>query len=299
MLRHESPRGVRFTARVEEWRRQGERVEFRGRRIHVHRRSGAGPTLLLLHGFPSSSYDWRGVLERLGDRAVLAFDFLGFGLSDKPRDHVYSLSWQADLTEELVGRFAKGPIFIVAHDMGTSVATELMARGLGGELDMELVGAFLFNGSMLQARARPTVAQKLLRSRLGPLAARLTTRQAFSHQFRSVFSAAHPPADEELDDQWALITAQRGHRLGHELVRYMDERERYADRWHGAFRDWPKRLSLAWGMSDPVARLEVLAGLRELRPSAAVTELAGVGHYPQIEAPKRLSEAILRATSAP
>jgi pimeloyl-ACP methyl ester carboxylesterase len=51
-------------------------------------------------------------------------------------------------------------------------------------------------------------------------------------------------------------------------------------------------------MSDPVARPEVLAGLRELRRSAAVAELVGVGHYPQIEAPERLSEAIMSATSA-
>lgn len=40
--------------------------------------------LVLLHGFPFSSYDWRGLLDEETEQAVLAFDFLGFGLSEKP-----------------------------------------------------------------------------------------------------------------------------------------------------------------------------------------------------------------------
>lgn len=94
---------------------------------------------------------------------MLAFDFLGFGLSEKPADHTYSLFWQADLVLELLSRFAgERPVFLVAHDMGTSVATELMARELDGE-QTAIVGALLFNGSILLERAKPTLGQKLLR----------------------------------------------------------------------------------------------------------------------------------------
>lgn len=289
--------------RVEAWRARGERFDFRGRQIHVHRRPGAGgpgngPTLLLLHGFPSSSFDWRGLLEHETDHAAIAFDFLGFGLSEKPREHLYTLAWQADLTEEIVRAYAGGgdggggPVFIVAHDMGTSVATELMARDLAGELELEIAGALLFNGSILLHLAKPTPAQKLLRSRLAPLFARLTSRRAFRHQFGSLFSEAHPLTREEADDQWTLLSACGGHRLGHRLIHYMDERERFTERWHGAFRDWPGELSLAWGMRDPVARREVFDGLRELRPSAPTTELADLGHYPQIEEPGRIAAAV-------
>ena len=46
----------------------------------------------------------------------------------------------------------------------------------------------------------------------------------------------------------------------------MDEREERAQRWHGAIRDWPKPLHLAWGMVDPVATMKVLDGVRALRP---------------------------------
>ena len=77
--------------RITGWRDRGRDEEFRDRRIHVFEQDGAGPLLLLLHGFPSSSYDWRLLLELETEHAVLAPDFLGFGLSEKPRDHEYTL----------------------------------------------------------------------------------------------------------------------------------------------------------------------------------------------------------------
>jgi pimeloyl-ACP methyl ester carboxylesterase len=290
---------VSLTARVEAWSAAGRREIFRGHSIHVHARPGAGPLVLLLHGFPSSSYDWRRLLEICADRAVLVFDFLGFGLSDKPHDHSYTLAWQADLTEELVARHGEGrPVYICAHDMGTSVATELFARDLAGELGFEACGALLFNGSIILERSSPTVAQRILRSRIGPVAARLTSERFFRHQFGSIFSPTHPLSDEEEADQWSLITAGGGHRLGHKLVAYMDERIVYAERWHGAIRDWRKPLSFAWGMLDPVATPNVLEGLKELRPSASCREFDDLGHYPQIEDPMRLAAALEEAIAA-
>ncbi|KKK81425.1 hypothetical protein LCGC14_2813580, partial [marine sediment metagenome] len=69
-----------LSARVEQWCRSGEYVEFRGRRIYLHRRDGEQPLLLFLHGFPSSSFDWRHLPALESTHEVIAFDFLGFGL---------------------------------------------------------------------------------------------------------------------------------------------------------------------------------------------------------------------------
>lgn len=289
---------ARLTERVRAWQERGESERFRDHSIHVFRQEGEGPLLLLLHGFPSSSYDWRLLLEQEAPANVLAFDFLGFGLSDKPRDHDYSLFWQADLTEELARRHGGGrPVLVLAHDMGTSVANELMARELEGKLAMEVAGIVLFNGSMVLAASSPTPAQRVLRSRLGPLLARLSSERVFRQQFGSVFSAAHPLSDEEAGDQWSLVCHNGGRTLGHRLVSYMDQREEFAERWHGAIRDWPGALSLAWGMRDPVATPKVLAALRELRPGVAVSELPELAHYPQLEDPASLARA-LKAASA-
>ena len=132
-------------------------------------RDGADPPLLLLHGFPSSSFDWRGLLAALRTGPRSPSTSSASGSREKPRDHVYTLAWQADLTEELVTSTYRAPGLLVAHDMGTSVATELLARDLEGRLGFELAGAVLFNGSIVLDRATLTAAQRLLRGPLGPL----------------------------------------------------------------------------------------------------------------------------------
>ena len=288
---------MELPGRVTAWRERGTDLEFRGRRIHTLRRDGGEPLLLFLHGFPSSSYDWRELLDLESEHAALAPDFLGFGLSEKPRDHDYTLHWQADLVEELVRRGDSGAVFVLAHDMGTSVATELMARDLEGSLDMNLAGVLLLNGSMVQDAASPTLGQRLLRSAVGPLFSRLSSERFFRQQFGSIFSPGHPLSADEAEDQWALVQVEGGRTLAHKTIRYMEERFRHAERWHGALSNWPKPLSLAWGMLDPVATENVLDAVVELRPAAPVTRFEDLGHYPQIEDPQRVVE-VLRASLA-
>jgi pimeloyl-ACP methyl ester carboxylesterase len=288
-----------LTRRVSAWRWRGNETEFHGHHIHTLHRGGAEPLLLFLHGFPSSSYDWKPLLELTGNQAVLAYDCLGFGLSDKPRTHDYSLLWQADAAEELVRRNApEDRVFIVAHDMGTSVANELMARDIENRLGFELTGVLLLNGSMVQRAASPTLGQRLLRGRFGPLVTQLSSERFFRDQFGSIFSPDHPLSAEEAADQWALIRFNGGHRLGHKLIGYMNEREERAKRWHGAIRTWPGYLEIGWGMLDPVATPEVLKAVRQLRPNAPVTEWPDLGHYPQIEDPEAVAELLRSVLSA-
>jgi pimeloyl-ACP methyl ester carboxylesterase len=291
-------RRAELPARVEAWGRRGHPEEFRGRRIHCFHQPGEGPLLLLLHGFPTCSYDWRELIALEPGRAILTFDFLGFGLSDKPRDHDYTLAWQADLTEELVRRHGGGPVHLVAHDMGTSVATELLARDIQGQLGFEIAATVLFDGSVIVERASFTPGQKVLRSPLGPLLAQLSSGAFFRQQLGSVFGKDHPMSAEEGADQWALMRLKAGNRIAHKLIGYTFERTVHAKRWHGAVRDWPGPLSLVWGLQDPVATTHVLDGLRDLRPKAPVIELPDLAHYPQIEAPASFHGALTQALSA-
>ncbi len=174
---------------------------------------------------------------------------------------------------------------LLAHDMGTSVATELLARDLSGALPFELQRAVLTNGSVIIERASLRPSQKILRGPLGPLFSRLAGERRFMRGFARLFSAQHPLSPEEAEAQWALLAREDGQRILHLLCAYLNERVRFAPRWHGAVRDWPKPLGFLWATGDPVATTEVLAGLRELRPAAQVIELPGIGHYPQIEVP--------------
>ncbi|MCV7274745.1 alpha/beta fold hydrolase [Mycolicibacter arupensis] len=278
---------------VREWQDGGRWFASGVGRVFVRSASGEGPTVLLLHGFPSCSYDFRDVVARLDGRSWLTMDFLGFGLSDKPHRHRYSLFEQADLVEQVVAASVTGPVVLAAHDMGTSVATELLARDLEGTLKFDLQRAVLTNGSVILERASLRPIQKVLRGPFGAIASRLTNRRSFVRGFGRLFSPQHPLTPEEADAQWALLTHNGGNRNAHRISAYLDERVQYAQRWHGAVRDWPKPLGFVWGLGDPVATTNVLAGLRELRPAAGVVELPGLGHYPQIEDPQAFTDGVL------
>lgn len=287
-----------LTARTAAWREAGSFVDIGGRRIFVRERPGdpGVAPLLFLHGYPSSSYDWRHAFDQLAGHHIVVFDFLGFGLSDKPRDLVYSLRIQADIAEAVAERFARRPLTLVSHDMGSSVATELLARDLEGKLSFKLSSALLFNASLVREQASLLWGQKLLLSRLGPIAARLTNERSFRRQFAGIFSGSRPLGPEEAADQWSLLTQHDGHRLLHRLIHYNRERVTppFAGRWHGALRDWPGRLELAWAEADPICTEAVLQAVLRLRPHAKVTRLAGLGHYPQLEDPRTVYQVVER-----
>jgi pimeloyl-ACP methyl ester carboxylesterase len=274
-------------------------VDVNGRRLFMRTAAGQGPLLLFLHGYPSSSYDWRHLLDLLPQHEFACFDFLGFGLSEKPRDHVYSLFEQADLVEGIVGRLDTDRIVLVAHDMGTSVATELLARDIEGRLPFSLHSVLLLNGSMVLERASLTPSQKVLRSRFGAVAAKLSNERSFRAQFGRLFSPDHPLSPEEAADQWTLLAHGGGNRILHRLTYYLHERVTHADRWHGALRDWDGELELAWGMRDPVSTVAVLDAVLGLRPHARATRFAELGHYPQLEAAEAVAPIVARLAGQP
>lgn len=286
-----------LTRRTQAWRDSGRFVEAGGHQIFLREREGLGPPILFLHGYPSSSFDWWRLLEALPGRRAVSFDFLGFGLSDKPREHLYPLLAQADLAEEIARQTNLERCLLVALDMGASVATELLARDLEGRLGLRLDAVLLLNGSMILERASLTVSQRILRGPLGPLLARLSRAFLFRAQFARIFSPAHPLEREEADDQWSLLAHRQGNRIVDRLTHYLHERMIFAPRWHGALRDWPGRLELAWGMRDPVAVEAVLDAVLALRPHAKVTRFPALGHYPQVEDPAAVA-AVLAALAA-
>jgi pimeloyl-ACP methyl ester carboxylesterase len=292
---------AQLTARTEAWLQRGAFTDLGGYKIFVRERAGAAdlPPLVFLHGYPSSSYDWRHAFDKLDRHRLIVFDFLGFGLSDKPRDHVYSLRAQADIVETLTERFAAEPVTLVSHDMGSSVATELLARDIEGKLSFKLSSALLFNASLVREQASLLWGQKLLLSRLGPLASRLTTEPSFRHQFGGIFSKAHPLSAEEAADQWSLLAHGDGHRLLDRLIYYNHERVTppLAGRWLGALREWRGRLELGWAELDPICTEAVLQAVLKLRPQAKVTRLRGLGHYPHIEDPEAVYTVVQRHAS--
>ena len=74
----------------------------------------------------------------------------------------------------------------------------------------------------------------------------------------------------------------------------MTERVLNRARWVGALTELERPLQLVWGDQDPVAVWAIAQEVKRLRPATEVVRLDGIGHYPQLEAPERVAEALVR-----
>ncbi|MFM0337035.1 alpha/beta fold hydrolase [Paraburkholderia fungorum] len=114
------------------WKASGKYFTHRGHRI-FWREEGKkdAPALLLIHGFPTASWDWQDVWPDLLRRyRLLTLDMIGFGYSDKPCDYTYSIMDQAGVYDEFITLPGVDEFHILAHDYGDTVAQELVARDI-------------------------------------------------------------------------------------------------------------------------------------------------------------------------
>lgn len=293
------PSAVPSLPALDGWRLGGRTFQHHGYDI-FYRDDGliTGEVLLCMHGFPTSSWDWHRLWPDLCERwRVIAVDMIGYGFSDKPPGYSYSLMDQADLLEELLHMLEVKRVHILAHDVGDSVAQELLARhaeqAAVGKAPFAIESVCLLNGGLFPETHRPTTMQKLLASRLGFLVSRLMTERSFVTAFAAVFGPRTKPSTAELHEFWTLIAFNRGNRISHKLIAYIGERRRHRQRWVGALHSNVPILVIN-GSSDPVSGAHMVVRLREEIPDVPVISLPEVGHYPQIEAPGDVIQAYLK-----
>lgn len=260
-------------------------IELGGDRDH-----GATP-VLVLHGFPTSSWDFVDAAELVSQqRRVVLFDFLGFGYSDKPDDHGYSLFEQADVATLVARACGLTRAHVWAHDMGTSVATELCARRERGLLPFAMESLVLLNGSVHIEMASLTLGQRVLLSPLGDLFSRVSTKRVFAAQMRRIFG--RPANDDDLEAMWTLLARADGARRLPAIIEYVHERTRFRRRWIGALERLDLPALIAWGKKDPVCALAIAEQLAKEIPNAELTIWDDLGHYPQVEAPEKVAQAV-------
>lgn len=278
------------------WRAAGTFFDWHGSPIFF-RAGGApdAPALLLIHGFPTASWDWAALWPALGEQfRLIAPDLLGFGFSAKPPDHDYRFAEQADLCESLLAAQGVTAYHVLAHDYGDTVAQELLARQREPGRAAKLLSACYLNGGLFPEAHRPVLMQRLLPSLVGPLVARLSSRALLRRNFRRIFGPDTPPAESDIDAFWTLITHNHGRAALPRLSRYRRERVVQRARWVGAMQAASVPQKLIVGLADPIAGRAMADRYAELIPAADVTRLELIGHYPQVEDPAAVLAAYRR-----
>jgi pimeloyl-ACP methyl ester carboxylesterase len=284
-----------MTESLDEWWAGGERRSVGGRRLFV-RAAGSGPALLLLHGFPASSFEWAALQQRLAARhEAISFDFLGFGASEKPPGHTYSIFEQTDLTEALLSELGVEDVTVVAYDYGAIVATELLARR-----DPRLRRCVLLNAGLFPDQYRPRLTQRLaLMPVIGALVARAFNEKVMARTWGQIFSSEHPldPASAAAHYR-ALRKDDPAGDVQRRLLRYIPERAAHKDRLQNAILHTSVPLHFLWGMQDPVSGAAIAAEIRVRLPGVDLVEYPDAGHAPHLEIPDRVGRDVLARTAA-
>jgi len=129
-------------------------IELDGNSVH-YVDEGSGPILLMLHGNPTWSFEYRDVIDSLRDRfRCIALDYPGFGLSHAAPGYSYQPSAHAGVVVEFLDRMDLSDVTLVAHDWGGPIGlfaaeqrpdrfkrlvlTNTWAWPLNGDLKMEV-----------------------------------------------------------------------------------------------------------------------------------------------------------------
>jgi pimeloyl-ACP methyl ester carboxylesterase len=251
--------------------------------------------LLLIHGFPESSYSYHAVVDGLLEKfdRIILFDMLGYGLSDKPtKNYTYSLFEQADTVFEVWKHFNIKGGHLLSHDMGDSVSTEIVARHENGLMPAwfsEGLQSLTFtNGSMVLELASLRITQKILLSNYGYLMKNLSTFTIFNQQIRSAHGNENLSADE-INVLWEANTLQDGHKKSYLTIKYLNDRKRFEKtRWLPALAQTKLPIHICWGNEDAVAKVEMAHYLKEkICKNATLTIMEGLGHFCQLGSPEK------------
>ena len=275
-----------------EWKSKGKFIQVNNNRLFVIDTNNGINTsqksMVILHGYPTSSFDYYKVLPELSKNyRVILHDHLGFGFSDKPKDVNYSLVTQADIALDLWRQLDLKNIHLVAHDYGTSVATEIIARYNANELDIEIEQLILTNGSIHIELSQLRTIQKLLKHKfLGKYVAKLTNFPIFRKNMKNIYFNSSKVTDNELKEMWKLIELNGGRKIIHKLTQYINERYTYWNRWIGALKETQIPTKIIWAKNDPIAVPAIAQLLAREIPNNTLYWMENTGHFLMLEKPK-------------
>ncbi|MCH7336747.1 alpha/beta hydrolase [Acinetobacter sp. NIPH 2699] len=280
---------------LESWKKTGKYFTFKNFNIFYQYSSRpAVNTIFLIHGYPTSSFDWTRVWEQLSEEyQLVAIDLLGLGFSDKPVGHQYSVQDHADQCIALIQYLKLDNVHLVGHDLGVGVIQELLDRQLKKQLPHSIQSVVFMNGSLFSEAYRPRIIQKLMASFLGHLIVPLISFSVFSKSMLQMFDQHHQPTSSELEQWYKLLNYNYGKKSLVSLNRSIFTRFKYRDRLVNALIHNKVPMLLINGKNDPNSGEHMAVRYRELIPNPQVIEIDECGHWTPWEQPKIVAKEIM------
>ena len=281
-----SSQGATFPAFTE------HRVPHAGGSLYVRDFSGSCPAFVLLHGFPDNLHIYDDLIPHLAaaGRRTVAFDFLGFGASDKPEGAAYSFEQQLGDLRAVADALGLEKIIPVGHDAGGPAAVNFALRYPTRAAGICLMNAFygeapglrvpefieLFSNKNLKALTRHILASPqqfawLLNFQRSQMQVGLTeTQLARYNEFLGPIVDKNFTQRPSAGPAFAQMTYQLSDEVAANTARLLD------------FRRSDLPLLLIWGKADPYLHVSVAEYIRS-QAKNAVLHVLEAGHWPQID----------------
>ena len=272
---------------------------------------GSGPAILLVHGTPTNSYEYRHVIAALSKRfRCVAPDHLGFGQSSRPQSFSYTPEAHAAVLKEFVERLGLEDFTLVVHDFGGPIGLPLAVGSsefgvLSGNVHNSTLGTqnfkvtrvVLLNTWAWPIDDDPRMARgaRFIGSALGAFlyryanaSLRVIMPSAYGDR-KKLTPEIHRRYLEVFRDRDARV--QVLHTLAKSLLASRAHYQSLLDRIE-RLRSLP--VLIVWGMKDSAFQPYQLERWQALVPNARIETIDGAGHWPHEEEPARVIAAIER-----
>lgn len=272
---------------VENWKSNGKYFSYNNQNI-FYGQDGEGDNLLIIHGYPYNTFEWKETITELAKNfKVTFFDLLGMGFSDKPKYHKYSFEEYCEIVNALMKNLDITETHIFSHDLGVSVAQELIARNAEGKNNFKIKSTAFMNGSLFIDVYKPRLIQKLLSKSptvIGKTLSKIMSKSMVNKSVKSVFGPFTQPSDHFLNQQWEILNYKNGKNISYLIGRLVFDKYNYLNRWVNAMQNTTIPMCYICGPYDPNSGIHMANRYRELIPNPKVYLLSeNIGHWPQLE----------------
>jgi pimeloyl-ACP methyl ester carboxylesterase len=267
-------------------------------RIYVRDHPGKEPAIVLMHGFPDNVHLYDRLLPHLSPpRRVIAFDFLGWGSSDKPSGYAYTASNQTGDLDAVITQLRLDQVVLVAHDASGPPAIDWALDHSERVAALVLLNTYycamptlrppeaiwLFSTPMVRNIARP----------VSLMFGRAIFRRMYDWQVGRFFR------DAEVRNEFVPLLYQQFDatpsarpaffRLNEDLLPTVRSRTKRIPQ----LRDFRRPVRIIFGDSDPYLNEGVARRFQRLFPESELFLLSGARHFVQMDEPERVARLIL------
>jgi pimeloyl-ACP methyl ester carboxylesterase len=259
------------------------RADVRGKKL-FYREAGSGnsPTIVLLHGFPSSSHMFRDLIPQLADKLhVIAPDYLGFGYSDAPtvKEFEYTFDNLAAHVDDLIFKNLGLEHFgIYVQDYGAPIGYRIASKHPDAIQAIVVQNGNAYKEGIGEAfdPMKPFWANRNSQTEK-PVRALLTKEMTLFQYTHGVTDPTAINPDAYTLDQFFLDRPGNADIQLDLLYNYQSNVALY-DRWHEYFRNRQPRMLILWGKNDPFFTVEGAKAYQKDIPKAEL-HLIDTGHF--------------------